>query len=142
MPLKSYFFALLILFFSSIATAGDGNVIPLNINVVSTKWISGAGTFRIIDFNDECEPFEPCFLIQQFEKGLNSGITNTIKVCSVVTEDGIIDVRNDKSGGTWFENFSWDDSGLRFDLNSMRAIFNCKINLLKGSSYVANCNCK
>lgn len=141
--MRPFIIACVLLLTSSMVAASDGNVIPLNINFVSTKWIDGAGTFRIIDLNDEFEPYDPCFLIQHFENGLRTGITNTIKICSVATEVGTIDARNDSSGGTWFENFTWEDTGLQFtlvSLDSMRGTFNCKIDLRKGSNYVANCN--
>ncbi|TMP86655.1 hypothetical protein CWC05_12715 [Pseudoalteromonas ruthenica] len=116
-------FLLLIIPFSFSLCAEESGVIPKSINFVSTHWVQGKGTFRVISFNSE---YEPCFIIENYEGGLHAGLTSSNKVCSVsVPSNEVVNINNDRSGGSWFEDFEWVDDGLSFGFDSAKGKFNC-----------------
>ncbi|TMO90278.1 hypothetical protein [Pseudoalteromonas ruthenica] len=116
-------FLLLIIPFSFSLCAEESGVIPKSINFVSTHWVQGKGTFRVISFNSE---YEPCFIIENYEGGLHAGLTSSNKVCSVsVPSNEVVNINHDRSGGSWFEDFEWVDDGLSFAFDSAKGKFNC-----------------
>ncbi|MGO3346389.1 MAG: hypothetical protein ACTIM4_14125 [Marinomonas sp.] len=127
-----------LVFMSGQASASQVDVIPKNIYFVSTQWIDKLGTFRVIRFSSEDEP---CFILQNYAKGLVGDLTRSDSICRVQLPDKrIVDVSEDISGGTWFEHFQWLERGLNFVLDSSNGKFNCILNLDKPIGTLAQCS--
>ena len=118
-------------------SANEVDIIPKNIDFVSTQWIDKKGTFRVIRFNSE---YDPCFILQNYKEGLSGELTSTNRVCIVNLPSNVaINVSHDQSGGTWFEKFEWINNGLSFILDSPKGKFNCKIDLYKPDNTLVQC---
>jgi len=118
-------------------SANEVDIIPKNIDFVSTQWIDKKGTFRVIRFNSE---YDPCFILQNYKEGLSGELTSTNRVCMVNLPSNVtINVSHDQSGGTWFEKFEWINNGLSFILDSPNGKFNCKIDLYKPENSLVQC---
>lgn len=135
--MKPLLFICSLFFMSFELSADEVDIIPKDIDFVSTQWIDGKGTFRLIRFNSE---YDPCFVLQNYKEGISGDLTSTNRVCSVnLPSELVINVSYDHSGGTWFEEFEWVSDGLSFVLDSPKGKFNCKIDLYKPENTFPQC---
>ncbi|ABU70438.1 hypothetical protein [Vibrio campbellii] len=136
MTLKTFLTAIL-LSISANAFPSDLTVsIPNEITDVSTYWMDGEGTQRLIRYNSE---FSPCFIIESFKNGTFSEPTRRESICNAKIGDTILNLRDNLSGSMWFDNFSWEDNILNFELFTSVATYTCFLRYPLSNSVVPQC---
>ena len=103
-------------------------VIPPSVKHVEFGNVKEAeGQFRLILNNSE---MNPCFTIEHYSGFLFDGPTSIKHICSArnKTDGSIIDLIG-QDGNTWFENFSWQDTNLAFEINAMFGNYKCELPL-------------
>ncbi|WP_147378784.1 hypothetical protein [Motilimonas pumila] len=118
-------------------SAEPADIISKDIVFVSTAWMKGEGTFRIIRYSSE---YDPCFVLQHYQFGLNQGLTGSSRVCSaVLSNNEVLNVSQDLAGGSWFDRFDWQIPFLTFQLDTAKGQYGCKLNLTQLSNATAKC---
>lgn len=100
-------------------------LIPRSVKSVSFKALKDQGTYRLIQNNSE---ENPCFTLESYKNALYKGLTSIKHVCSVKYNNDTINLIG-SDGNSWFENFTWTDSSLRFDLNKSYGPLKCHLKL-------------
>ncbi len=130
--LKSFIFVGLI----SIVHADKKDlIVPLDIHHLSTHYIHGMGTYRLITFSET----RPCFVLQRFKDALVGGLTESREICQVALADRTLDVRDSASGSDWYEGFQWIDDHISFRLDATEGKYQCKLMIKENPNYKATC---